>query len=72
MLNAKINEIAKKYEVSNSAIAVAWIMRHPGNIQTILGTMNPDRLKSITKASEITLTREEWYEIYRSAGNKLP
>lgn len=71
-LNAKINEIAEKYEVSNSAIAVAWIMRHPGNIQTILGTMNPDRLKSISKASEITLTREEWYEIYRSAGNELP
>ncbi|ROR27144.1 putative oxidoreductase [Mobilisporobacter senegalensis] len=71
-LNGKINEIAAKYNVSNSAIAVAWIMRHPANIQTILGTMNPERLKDICKACEVTLSREEWYEIYRSAGNILP
>lgn len=71
-LNGKINELAEKYGVSNSAITVAWIMRHPANIQTILGTMNPERLKDISKACEVTLSREEWYEIYRSAGNILP
>ena len=71
-LNNTINEIAEKYQVSNSAIAIAWIMRHPGNIQTILGTMNPDRLRSISQASDVTLSREEWYEIYRSAGNLIP
>ncbi len=34
--------------------------------------MNPERLASIAKASEIVLTREEWYEIYLAAGNELP
>lgn len=71
-LNAKVDELAKKYEVTNSAITIAWILRHPANIQTILGTMNPTRLKEISKACEIKLSREEWYEIYRCAGNILP
>lgn len=71
-LNAKINEIAESKGVTNSAIAVAWILRHPAKIQTIVGTTNANRLKDICKASNVNLTREEWYEIYRAAGNKLP
>ncbi|NSA17175.1 putative oxidoreductase [Clostridium saccharobutylicum] len=34
--------------------------------------MNPNRLKEICKASNVELTRQEWYEIYLAAGNKLP
>lgn len=71
-LNKKINEIAKKYNVTNTAIATAWILRHPAKIQTIVGTTNKNRLKNICKASSIKLTRKEWYEIYLAAGNKLP
>lgn len=71
-LNEKLQEIADKYSVDKSAIAVAWILRHPAKIQTIVGTMNPERLKNIAKASHIELTREEWYQIYIAAGNKLP
>lgn len=56
----------------NIAIPIAWILRHPAKIQPIVGTTNPSRLKDICKASEIELTREEWYELYRAAGNKLP
>jgi predicted oxidoreductase len=71
-LNQKIDEIAAKYEVSNTTIAIAWLLRHPAKMQPVIGTMNVDRLKECCKASEITLTREEWYEIFRSAGNILP
>lgn len=71
-LNAKIDEIASKYEVSNTTIAIAWIIRHPAHMQPIIGTMNPSRLLDCIKATDITLTREEWYEIYRAAGNILP
>jgi predicted oxidoreductase len=71
-LNAKINEMVKKYDVPNTAIATAWILRHPAKIQPIVGTMNPKRLKDICKASTIELTRQDWYELYRSAGNGLP
>jgi predicted oxidoreductase len=71
-LNKKIDEIAAKYNVTNSAIAVAWILRHPAKIQTIVGTTNAQRLTDICKASSFTLTRQEWYEIYLSVGKKLP
>ncbi|MBB6622928.1 aldo/keto reductase family oxidoreductase [Clostridium gasigenes] len=71
-INAKINEIAALKGVSNTVIATAWILRHPAKIQTIVGTTNAARLKDICKASDVNLTRQEWYEIYRAAGNKLP
>ncbi len=71
-LNAKLQEISDKYEVTKSAIAIAWILRHPAKIQPVVGTMNPERLASIAKATDIILTREEWYEIYLAAGNELP
>ncbi|MGG3466057.1 aldo/keto reductase family oxidoreductase [Neobacillus pocheonensis] len=71
-LNQQIDEIAAKYEVSNTTIAIAWILRHPAKMQPVTGTMNMDRLRDCIKASEIRLTREEWYSIYRAAGNILP
>lgn len=71
-LNKVIDNLAEKYNVTNSAIAVAWILRHPAGIQTIVGTTNKDRIAQISKASEICLTREEWYALYMAAGNKLP
>jgi predicted oxidoreductase len=71
-LNQQIDEIAAKYEVSNTTIAVAWLLRHPAQMQPVIGTMNTDRLKDCCKASDVQLTREEWYSIYRTAGNILP
>jgi predicted oxidoreductase len=71
-LNQQINEIAEKYQVSNTTIAIAWLLRHPANMQPVIGTMNVDRLIDCCKASDVHLTREEWYSIYRAAGNILP
>ncbi|HEN8934593.1 TPA: aldo/keto reductase [Streptococcus agalactiae] len=71
-LNETIAKLAKNYNVSSEAIVIAWILRHPAQIQAIVGAMNPSRLKAIDKANDIALTREEWYDIYRSAGNILP
>lgn len=71
-LNAAIDALAAKYDVTNTGIATAWISRHPAKMQTILGTMKESRVKEVAKASDIVLTREEWYEIYRAAGNVLP
>ncbi|WP_018931264.1 aldo/keto reductase [Gracilibacillus lacisalsi] len=72
ILNEKLQEYAEKKGVTKSAIAIAWILRHPARMQPIVGTMNPERLQNIAKASEVNLTREEWYDLYRIAGNKLP
>lgn len=71
-LNAVIDELAAHYGVTNSAIAIAWILRHPARMQPIVGTTNAKRLQAICRASDVTLTRPEWYAIYRAAGNTLP
>src|SRR5215212_2078545 len=71
-LNQKINAIAADKGVTNTAIAIAWLLRHPAHMQPILGTTNPQRVKDSCQASGITLSREEWYQIYLAAGNQLP
>jgi predicted oxidoreductase len=71
-LNQAIDAIAASRNVTNTAIAVAWLLRHPARMQPILGTTNPQRVKDSCQASNVTLTREEWYKIYRAAGNRIP
>lgn len=71
-LNQTIDAIAQAKGVTNTAIAVAWLLRHPARMQPIIGTTSPQRVKDSCKASDVTLTRPEWYQIYLAAGNKLP
>ncbi len=71
-LNKVVDELAEKYNVSNTAIATAWILRHPANMQMVVGTTNKERLIQIAKACDIELTKEEWYRLYLSAGHILP
>ncbi len=71
-LNKVLDELAEKYAVTPNAVAVAWIMRHPAGIQTIVGSTNVSRVRDISRAADIVLTREEWYRLYLAAGKKLP
>ena len=71
-LNKKLDEIAKLKGVTSTAIAIAWILRHPARIQPVVGTTNAKRLTEICAASQVQLSRQEWYELYRAAGNTLP
>ncbi|CAM3845593.1 aldo/keto reductase [Deinococcus frigens] len=71
-LNAKIDEVAAKYGVTNTTIAIAWILRHPAKMQPVTGTTTPARLADCLKAADVDLTREEWYAILLAAGNTLP
>ena len=71
-LNKALEEVGEAHNISKSAVASAWILRHPAKMQVILGTTNTDRLKEICKAAEISLSRSEWYKLYIAAGNKLP
>lgn len=71
-LNDLLDELSEKYDATPTAVATAWVLRHPANIQMIAGTTNTDRMAEIVKGSQINLTREEWYKIYLSAGHILP
>lgn len=71
-LNELLEKLAKKYNTNKNAIATAWILRHPANMQVILGTMNPTRIRESAAGGEVTLTKQEWYDVYFAAGNDLP
>ena len=71
-LNRVLSELAEKYSVSKTTIAIAWILRHPAGMQPVTGTTNPERLKECFRAADVTLTREEWYKVYLATGSFLP
>ena len=71
-LNKALGEIGEKYGVSKTAVAIAWILRHPAKMQAIAGTMNPDHLRDICAAAGVTLTHREWYQLYLASGKFLP
>ncbi|WP_299665017.1 aldo/keto reductase family oxidoreductase [uncultured Psychromonas sp.] len=66
-------QLAGKYQVSTEAIVLAWLMRHPVKVQPVIGTTNLDRIKACAQASNIQLSRSDWYALYESArGEELP
>ena len=71
-LNRVLWEIGEKYGVPKTAVAIAWILRHPAKMQAIAGTMNPDHLSDICQASKVELTNNEWYRLYLASGKYLP
>ncbi len=71
-LNDQLESLAEKYGVTPTGIAVAWITRHPANIQVVLGTTKPERVRESAAGSDIPLTREEWYGLFKAAGYTVP
>ena len=70
-INQKLEEVGNRYGVSKTTMALAWILRLPCHIMPLTGTMNVSRLKECLCASEIEISRAEWYDIYASSGHHL-
>ena len=70
---ALVAELAAQYQVSNEAIVLAFLTRHPAAIQPVIGTTNVARIQACAAASELVLSREHWYALYVTArGAELP
>jgi predicted oxidoreductase len=68
-----IDAVAKERGANRTSVALAWLMKHPGGIQPIVGSINPDRIRQAAKADELDLSREEWYRVLLAArGEPLP
>lgn len=71
-LNRILDDLARKYDVTKTAIAAAWLLRLPQKIQVIAGTTSPKHLREMAKGGEIWLTAQEWYDIYTACHHPLP
>lgn len=68
-----VSKLAAEYQVSKEAMVLSWLMRHPANIQPVIGTTNIERIKACATADKIRLTREHWYDLWLCArGHALP
>ena len=71
-LNKALGELGEQYGVPKTAVAIAWILRHPARMQAIAGTMNPDHFRDICAAAKVEMTHQEWYRLYLASGKFLP
>ena len=71
-LNKALAELADRDGVSKTAIAIAWILRHPAKMQAIIGTMNPEHIRDICDATNVELSHHDWYALYLASGKFLP
>ncbi|HMQ41673.1 MAG TPA: aldo/keto reductase [Paracoccus sp. (in: a-proteobacteria)] len=63
-LLARLSEIGADHGTDATAIAIAWLLRHPARIIPVLGTNNLNRIRSMSDALRVTLDRETWFELY--------
>jgi predicted oxidoreductase len=72
-LRDAMDAVARERNVSRSVVAIAWLLRHPSGIIPIIGSADPRNIKDIAKATDLNLTREEWYSLMEGAvGERLP
>jgi predicted oxidoreductase len=68
-----LEEIARNRGATRTAVAVAWLLKHPAKIMPIIGSTDPKRIGEAVAADSIKLTREEWYRLLIAArGEPLP
>jgi predicted oxidoreductase len=69
----KLDELVRFHGTSRTAIALAFVMRHPSNPIPIVGTQNPARIAAATDALNVNLSRTDWYALVVAAqGKPLP
>lgn len=69
----ELDALARQYETTRSVIALAWLLKHPAGIMPIVGSTHPERIREAVRATEINLTRDEWYRLLVAAqGEPLP
>lgn len=67
---ALVSRYAEEKNVSREAIVIAWLLKHPAGIQPVIGTLNPQRIAACAEGENVTLTREEWYRLYKTSSGK--
>ena len=72
-LRAGLHRIAAEQGVDWTAVAVAWLLRHPARILPVLGTNSLDRIAKISDALRVEMDRQTWFELYTHAlGHEVP
>jgi predicted oxidoreductase len=66
-LRSRLAEIGADYSIDWTAVAVAWLLRHPARIMPVLGTNTLSRITQISDALKVEMDRQTWFELYTLA-----
>lgn len=67
-----IDRLAERESTSRNSIALAWVMAHPSGAIPIIGTQQEDRIRDAATATQVSLSRADWYALTAAAGRHLP
>ena len=68
-----VGQLANRYSSNANAVVLAWLMKHPLNIQPVVGSTNVKRIIECAKAPKLELSRDDWYLLFEKArGNEVP
>lgn len=71
-LNELMKKLGDQYHVSKTAIAIAWLLRHPAMIQPVIGSVSPHHIIEACESTSFQLEKKEWYDLYLASGCLLP
>ena len=72
-LRPLLTKLSEAHSCGIDAIAIAWLLHHPAGILPIVGTNNLERIATISRAANIELDRETWFELWTAAaGMEVP
>lgn len=68
-----LDTLTEKYTLTEDALLLSWILKHPANISPVIGTTNKERILNANKALEIQLDLEDWFMLLtESQGHPVP
>ena len=70
---AQLRPFAEEYGVTMGQLSLAWLMQLPGGVIPLVGTANADHIAEAAAAINLTLARDDWYELMVIArGRPMP
>lgn len=61
------NKIREKHNAGLDQILLAWLNKHPAGLVSITGSTKIERIKDALNALEISLSHQEWYQLWEAA-----
>ncbi|MDB4181257.1 aldo/keto reductase [Polaribacter sp.] len=70
---AVLQKLSHKYQLSEAALLLAFILKHPAKVSPVIGTTNKARILNANKAIKTPLELEDWFELLAaSQGHRVP
>ncbi len=65
-IRAELDRQSAHYGCDAWVVALAWILRHPAQIQPIIGSTTPERIAAAATALDVDYSREDWYRLFEA------